>query len=161
MKPRKPLNRYTRLAPGKPLAKRSKRRAQAVKENAASLGEYASSHVRCALCGISAFKAYGPDRMLDLHHIAGRGLRHDVPENWLMLCRRDHDQFHFGGRFDDEGNHLPEVTPGMILTAKRDADGECDEALIASLKGWQALPEKWVPCPLPAVYLLERERNGL
>jgi hypothetical protein len=137
----------------------AKRRA-AVKANAAAMGEFMSEHNRCSVCHISAFKAYGPDRRIVLHHIAGRGVHCEVPGNWCALCDRCHNHLHSGGKFDDiTGDRLPELTNGMILWAKREADG-LDEALIASLKNWKALPDHWLPCELPSIFHEERLRNG-
>jgi hypothetical protein len=136
----------------------AKRRA-AVKANAAAMGEYMSEHNRCSVCHISAFKAYGPDRRIVLHHLAGRGKGTDTADSWLAICNRCHEHHHQGGRFDDiTGDRLPELTAGMLLGCKREADG-LDEALIASLKNWKALPDHWTPVELPAVFYLERERN--
>ena len=139
-----------------PLAKRSKK----ARAGMVAMSGYAEIHLRCACCHLPAHKAYGPDRMLDVHHIAGRNGKdcHDH-RNLLVLCRRCHDQFHFGGRFDDiTGDRLPELTAGMILRCKAEVDG-LDEGLICALKGWVAFPETWTPTPLPTVYLQERERN--
>lgn len=121
--------------------------------------EYRETHLRCALCGISAMRWLYPDRLLQLHHLAGKGsATFEVHGNYLMLCGRDHAHYHDGGQMSDSGERLPELTPGMILWCKREADG-LDVALLASLKGWQALPDKWEPCELPAEFLRERELN--
>lgn len=128
------------------------------KEAARCQAEYRETHLRCGACGISVFAR--PARPLHLHHLCGKGTqRHECHANYLMLCDRDHRQFHAGGEFDDEGSRLPRLTGGMLLGAKREADGELDAALLASLRGWKGLKEEWEPVALPAVFLRERERN--
>lgn len=149
----KPLARKTRLSRVRKATRHWRREA------AAGRGEYLECHARCAVCCLSAFAR--PSRPMQVHHICGRGSRKfEVPGNWIVLCARDHRHYHFGGEHADDGQPLPELTPGMILWAKRAADPEqYDPALLAGLRGWKALPEDWMPRELPEAFLRERERN--
>jgi hypothetical protein len=153
-KPRtvKPLARKTRLSP----ASKSKRNWR--REAAAERAEYMATHLRCMVCGISVFAH--PSRPLECHHLMGRGAqKHECVENYGAICDRDHRHFHSGGELGDDGERLPELTPGMILFAKSLADGPIDEALLAGLRGWKGLPEDWLPVELPAEYMRERANN--
>lgn len=87
---------------------------------------------------------------LEVHHIVGAAGRKDVVPNLLTLCRGCHDEYHRGQR----------LTPGMLLTAKRESDPEnYDESVICELLGRKCLPERWLPTELPAWVYQERERN--
>ncbi len=100
--------------------------------------EYLAEHSTCAVCW-SGWRAF--DNWLEVHHIAGGAGRKDVVENLLTLCRGCHDEYHRG----------TSLTPGMLLTAKRESDPEhYSEAVILQLLGRKSLPERWQPQPLPA-----------
>jgi hypothetical protein len=152
------LRRYTEM----PRAKKrmrpvSKATASWKRRAAAERTAYMAEHLRCAVCAISALAK--PSRTLQCHHIMSRGgRRHECPENWLSLCDRCHRHFHSGGEFGDDGARLPDLTGGHLLWAKDQADG-LDVELLAGLRGWKGLPDEWQPAPLPAAFMVERERN--
>lgn len=148
IKRKTPLKRTT-------MTRRPKAKARSV---VAAQTAFMSERLRCAVCWIRADRAYGPDRRIVLHHLAGRGRNHEVEGNWCAVCSRCHSQYHDGGQFGDDGERLPALTPGHMLWAKEQSDG-VDLGLIASLKGWAGLPDHWIPCELPGAFLRERERN--
>lgn len=98
---------------------------------------YLETHSCCAVCwcGWREF-----DNWLEVHHIVGGSGRLDARANLLTLCRSCHEHYHSGFC----------LTPGHLLTAKRESDPEgYDESLILKLLGRQALPERWLPAPIP------------
>jgi ribosome modulation factor len=146
------LKRTTRLRPVSKASVNWKRQA------AAERLEFMAEHLRCMICGLSIFAR--PSRAFHCHHLMGRGSRkHECRENWLFSCDRDHRHYHDGGEEGDDGKRLPELTPGHLLWCKEQADG-LDADLLASLKGWKALPDHWQPTPLPDAFIKERICNS-
>lgn len=89
--------------------------------------------------------------------MVGAAGRKDIRANFLTLCRQCHSHYHTGGECDERGKRLPNLTPGMLMWAKRDTDPEhyCEKA-IAKLLGRVGLPDNWLPQPIPAA-LKERK----
>lgn len=149
----------------KPVPKRSKKRKAAIAANALNpaLQEYFETHDRCFVSGLLGASTRDPRRRIVFHHIMGRFRTFDDPRNLCPLDDRIHRHLHNGGEFDDiTGESLPELTPGMILGCKAEIEPELyDPEYLCWLRGWKSLPEIWEPCGLPAIYYLERERNGL
>jgi 5-methylcytosine-specific restriction endonuclease McrA len=135
---RTPLTRKTPLK--KTRMKRNRRRGDDVELRL----EFLQLHSNCSVCHAN-WKS-----PLEVHHIVGGAGRKDVVPNLLTLCRDCHSEYHCGKR----------LTPGMLLTAKRESDPEnFDESVICKLLGRVALPERWEPTPLPEWVHQERRRN--
>lgn len=96
---------------------------------------YLEEHSNCGICHAN----WRAD--LQCHHIVGASGRKEVRANFLTLCSQCHlERYHVG--FD--------LTPGMILSAKMQQDPEgFDVEVILKLLGRNALPERWLPVPLP------------
>lgn len=112
---------------------------------------FAAEFRSCAIC-------WWPEsdmrRRMEIHHlVGGAGRKHDR-RNLLSTCSRCHGVLH-DGRL--EGNY-PDLTKGMFLTAKQEADPDhFDPVFLASLKH-----KKWLgydPEPIDPYYLAERETN--
>lgn len=120
-------------------------------EHADNRREYLREHAHCAIC-------YGRGeypRPLSVHHICGRcHPQADTPANWLTLCAACHTGLHHGYWIDDLGR-WPLVTPGMILTAKAEADGLADVEWLALLRYRKHLG--YEPEPLTEWHLARRE----
>ncbi len=114
--------------------------------------DYMLLHPRCAICH---WPANRPGRRLELHHIVGGPGRKDLPDgsNWLCICGRDHHALHH-----QRLPGYPNLTKGMVLTAKIDEDGPVDVKKLAALKRRQALP--YEPEPIPKEFLEDRTRRG-
>lgn len=105
--------------------------------------------VRCAVC--HARQCW---RGMHFHHIVpGAGRKHDR-RNLLRLCGDCHDTLHQG-----PPANVPDLTRGMILTAKQEVDPEhYDLAWLAGLAH-----KKWLgydPEPLADWYIEQRRRNA-
>lgn len=158
------MNRKTRLVTKTPLERKTpmkqggkiKAKPRTKKQRAALdlQKEFKDLHTACAICWATRSRL---DAGLQLHHIMkGRG-RKDFFYNYLVLCQRCHDQLHAGGQEDDDGNQLPDLTDGMMFTAKRECDIEnYDLAAMAALKGYA--PTALDPLPIPQAFLDMRER---
>lgn len=108
---------------------------------------YLQQHDSCAVCW-KRWTKFGAN--IQVHHLVGGSGRKDVLENLLTLCQECHDEYHRGFK----------LTPGMMLTAKRESDGEnYDEAVILELLGRKAFSDRWTPVPFPEFVLESRERN--
>lgn len=110
------------------------------------------AHGFCMVCGIPAAfaeKLRWPG--LETHHIIKSG-RSDDAANLLRTCKRDHDLCEGHSIRGENGELLPNLTMGMILTIKQLRDPEAwNPERLHELRG-QALPDL-EPCP--AVFLLE------
>lgn len=111
--------------------------------------DYALLHDRCAVCHWPASRR---GRTLEIHHIVGGPGRKDIPENWLLICRRCHSCIH------DKVQGEPDLPRGAVLAAKWEEDGFFDPAILAALKHRKALP--YEPCPIPKKFLDERRKRG-
>ena len=92
------------------------------KRQSESAKVFHSEHCWCWMCRFLGRRQAEPE----LHHIAGRGRRHDVRENYAALCRRCHQA-------------LQSITAAEIvcLVLKRKYDSEhYDPALICDLRDW-------------------------
>ena len=113
--------------------------------------EYAAMFRSCAVC-------WWPEgdmrRRMEVHHlIGGRGRKHDR-RNLLSTCSNCHAVLHSGTRVTG----LPDVTKGMMLTAKQECDPDhYDPEFLASLLGKKHLG--YEPEPLSEFYTEERQRN--
>lgn len=133
-----------------PLRKKSRRRQRADRAQRVPYGLwFGSVPDACWVClelGISVC------RKVEKHHLCV-GRRVDCPENWLLLGDVHHRQFHVGGELHN-GERLPELTPGNLLWLKEKYDPEnYDPAVICRLKGWQSLPDHWLPRCLNAQWI--------
>lgn len=123
------------------------------KEGEKARKKWAAKCDHCHACGISRENAPRRDGGVPLavHHII-RGSRSDEPTNWMMLCHRCHGLVHDDVYRDAEGNELPRLTLGIILTIKQDrAPKEYDRQRLEQLYG-AALPDE-----LPEPEFLVRE----
>lgn len=111
--------------------------------------DYAMLHGRCAVCHWPIERR---GRTLEIHHIVGGPGRKDIPENWLLICRRCHCCIH-----DKIADH-PELPRGAVLSAKWEEDGFFDPSILAALKHRKSLP--YEPCPLPKFFVDERRKRG-
>lgn len=141
MKRSGPLKRTTPLKPTR--MKRNRRRGDKPNDRLA----YLELHSNCGVCH-AGWREF--DNWLEVHHLCAGPGRKDVRGNFLTLCRKCHDEYHRGKN----------LTPGMLLTAKREQDPEgYDKSVICELLGRKQLPDRWVPVPLPEWVYQERERN--
>ena len=93
------------------------------KRHTESAKEFHREHPRCWMC---QFLGRLSELPAELHHIAGRGRRHDVRENYAALCQGHHQE-------------LQSVKDAELvcLVLKRECDPEhYDPSLICDLRGW-------------------------
>lgn len=114
-----------------------------------SKDDYTMLHGRCAVCHWPIERR---GRTLEIHHIVGGAGRKDIPENWLLLCRRCHRCIH------DRVQGEPDLPRGAVLAAKWEEDGYFDPSVLAALKHRKGLP--YEPCPIPQTFLEERRKRG-
>ncbi len=87
--------------------------------------EFHGEHGRCWMCEFLRKATIGP---VELHHIAGRGRKHDVRANYAALCQKHHQAI--------QGMKCSEL---VCLVLKMQYDPEhYDPALICYLRGWAA-----------------------
>ena len=122
---------------------------------------YLWEHPECFVCG-QPWIGFGG--WLEVHHIVSR--RHAGAEclaNYAVVCNdldggSCHAHYHQGGGHRN-GVRLPDLTPGMILWAKRRVDPEnWDEALLLGLlrpngTGW---PQRWEITEVPEIFRRRR-----
>ena len=123
------------------------------KEGEKARKKWAAKCDYCQACGISRENAPRRDGGVPMavHHVI-RGSRSDEPTNWMMLCHRCHGLVHDDVYRDVDGQELPRLTLGIILTLKQDrCPKEYDRARLEQLYG-ATLPDE-----LPIPEFLERE----
>ena len=111
--------------------------------------EYLELHCECAVCGMPWL---GHGGWCECHHLVGRGAGKECFDNYLTLCDACHRAYHRGhGVRDKDGKRPPEITPGMLIAAKRRVDPDFDEAALLALFRPDATewPERWVPVDVP------------
>jgi hypothetical protein len=113
--------------------------------------EFAALFRSCAVCW---WPESDQRRRMEIHHlVGGRGRKHDR-RNLLSTCSNCHSVAHSGSTVTG----LPDITKGMLLTAKQEADPEhYDPEFLASLLGKKHLG--YDPEPLAEDYLSQRQRN--
>lgn len=85
--------------------------------------DFHCDHGRCWMCEFLQKATIGP---VELHHIAGRGRKHDVRENYAALCQKHHQAI--------QSMKCSEL---VCLVLKRLFDPEhYRPALICELRGW-------------------------
>ena len=94
-------------------------------EQKAERRRFRSEHAHCWMC---KFLRCRTDILAELHHIAGRGRKHDVRANYASLCQRCHGVL--------QSTKDAEV---VCLVLKRAYDNDhYDPALICDLRSWSA-----------------------
>ncbi len=122
--------------------------------DAAVRREWAIVHDKCQVCGRNEQQIKRDSEfpnLLQTHHLIGGAGRSDEPCNFLRLCPRCHEVYH-GFRVKRNGTYWPNLTMGMLLTAKREADGdEWDPARLSVLRhrkipDLEPIPEEYAQC---------------
>ena len=116
--------------------------------------EYLYEYPFCFVCGRMWL---GHGYWLETHHIVRRAVRGaECRNNYMVLCNDlsgggCHSHYHAGGGVDERGNKLPDLTPGMLIAAKRRVDPDFDEAALLALFRPDATewPERWQPVDVP------------
>lgn len=117
----------------------------------AELLAWTELHRCCAVC-------WWPEsdgrRRLETHHIVGGRAREHDKRNYVRICEQCHGMYHGGKVYAN----LPDITHGMILSAKKESDPEnFDPEYLAWLRHKKHLG--YDPEPIDSYYLKERERN--
>lgn len=111
--------------------------------------EYADAHDKCAVCHWPKGR-WG--RRLEVHHLVqGAGRKHH-PYCIVLICNRCHRCVH------DRLPNTPELTKGMILTAKEEEDGAVDTRKLAALVGRRDV--RYDREKIPSHFIQERGRRG-
>ena len=123
------------------------------KQQRIELQAWVELHRSCAVCWWPESDGRRP---LQVHHLIQGQHRHKAhhPKCYLRLCDRCHDVLH-DGRI---AGNFPDLTKGMMLTAKLESDPDnYDLTHLAAISNKVNL--LYDPEPIPDYYLQEREKN--
>lgn len=123
------------------------------KSQRVELQDWVELHRCCAICWWPESDGRRP---LQVHHLIQGQHRHKAhhPKCYLRLCDRCHDVLH-DGRI---AGNFPNLTKGMMLTAKQESDPDnYDVAHLAKISCRVGLA--YDPEPIPEFYLEERNNN--